>query len=806
MRLLEFRHDRISLYPFNDSDIRPYAILSHRWGPSGHEVEYDDVVRGSAKSKSGWRKIEFCAKQAAADKLDFFWVDSCCILKSDLTELSESIISMYRWYQRAAKCYVYLSDVSVPEPGDLNQSPQCWESAFRRSEWFTRGWTLQELIAPKVVEFYSREGNFLGDKCSLGNLIYDITKIPVAILQSGDLSTVSNEEKFRWAASRETTRAEDSAYCLMGIFDVSIPVLYGEEREKAERRLRRAIEDKPMSFPPMPTSPKDSLDMALQQAWIQLRQRLPPQERDCFSHIQAADVRRAIYDLQQEQEAKKSLMNCYRLKDFLEGMSALVKISSLYSDTNTYSAYIWGALKFMFQVSKVFCYIFVFISLNSPETSSHYTETFDTLLGAYESIGAKLSYLLANEDLFKLYPRSRRIIAWTYTDLFEFHSRAIRFFRRPGWKQVLKADWADFGIRFEGILTNLRHHKDLAETLARHISTNKSSDIDLHLLQRLNASSQERDRRHIELAIEEAKLADSKYLRVMDWLVSKRPGEGESSQEQIVDHESFCKVRRENPGSSDWLMQEEKLSDWMETEIPREPVLWLTGIPGAGEYSAFTETMYLMLQPGKTILASRVIEECQKRTGFATSFFYCREPDPQKRDNISILKGLLAQMIAQERSLVPYLFAKARSSGQVNLVAHQLTQSLFKTCCERMHHQFLIIDGLDECPQDERRILLSFLAEVVDKIEEEEPGKLRVLIVSQAEVDIAETLSKESRVRQCFSIGEFAIEQKDNKDEIERFVKMWTGRIQEKFGLLDEQADCIKRLMSSRTNGKTVST
>jgi hypothetical protein len=119
-----------------------YAILSHTWLADDEEVSFEDLKKGNAQSKSaGFHKIQFCGEQAAKDGLEYLWVDTCCIDKSSSAELQESIISMFQWYQRATKCYVYLSDVSIPEDVVTNEVPTyLWESAFRRSRWFTRGW------------------------------------------------------------------------------------------------------------------------------------------------------------------------------------------------------------------------------------------------------------------------------------------------------------------------------------------------------------------------------------------------------------------------------------------------------------------------------------------------------------------------------------------------------------------------------------------------------------------------------------------------------------------------------------------
>jgi hypothetical protein len=147
---------------------------------------------------------------------------------------------MFRWYQEAAKCYVYLSDVSTHNPDENNHFS--WESAFRKSRWFTRGWTLQELIAPVSVEFFSREGKRLGDKKSLEQQVHEITGIPINALQGSPLSHFSVPERISWVNHRETKRKEDKAYSLMGIFDVYMSLIYGEGRERAFRRLQEEIE------------------------------------------------------------------------------------------------------------------------------------------------------------------------------------------------------------------------------------------------------------------------------------------------------------------------------------------------------------------------------------------------------------------------------------------------------------------------------------------------------------------------------------------------------------------------------------
>jgi Heterokaryon incompatibility protein (HET) len=229
MRLLNT--STLALHEFFDQAIPRYAILSHRW--EGEEVTFQDLQAGNGPRMKGFRKIEGCCQQAVLDGWEYAWIDSCCIDKTSSVELSEAINSMFEWYKRSIVCYVYLSDVpySASEPSEAHLK-------VRESKWWTRGWTLQELIAPRNVIFYNCEWGEIGTKRSMEVLISSITRIARKHLR--DHSNASVAQKMSWASERKTTRKEDEAYCLMGIFDVHMPLLYGEGR-KAFRRLQLEI-------------------------------------------------------------------------------------------------------------------------------------------------------------------------------------------------------------------------------------------------------------------------------------------------------------------------------------------------------------------------------------------------------------------------------------------------------------------------------------------------------------------------------------------------------------------------------------
>ncbi|KAH7090284.1 heterokaryon incompatibility protein-domain-containing protein, partial [Paraphoma chrysanthemicola] len=238
MRLLRITGDgEFTLSEHSDPHIPAYAILSHTWAVRNEEeVTFEDMSNGSWRNKPGYRKLQFCARQAARDRLQYFWVDTCCIKKSSDAELSEALNSMFRWYQKAAKCYAYLADVP-----SANVDQSVWEPAFRRSRWFTRGWTLQELIAPLSVHFFSSEGHYFGDRASLAQQIHETTGLPISALQGGSLSEFTITEKLSWVQRRTTKREEDMVYCLFGLASVYMPIIYGEGKDNALIRLQQAI-------------------------------------------------------------------------------------------------------------------------------------------------------------------------------------------------------------------------------------------------------------------------------------------------------------------------------------------------------------------------------------------------------------------------------------------------------------------------------------------------------------------------------------------------------------------------------------
>jgi hypothetical protein len=219
MRLLDVR--TLELRTFYGDAIPMYAILSHNWLQDHEEVTFAQMHNVDAcRNKAGFRKIQLLCQQAKRDDVQYAWIDTCCIDKMNSSELSEAINSMFAWYSRAKYCYVYLADICAEQGDD-----------FLDSRWWTRAWTLQELLAPNVVSFYDTAWKFLGEKSdwSITVKVSSFTGIDERVLMyPRKMFRRSIAQRMSWAATREATRQEDLAYCLLGLFKIHMPLQYGE--------------------------------------------------------------------------------------------------------------------------------------------------------------------------------------------------------------------------------------------------------------------------------------------------------------------------------------------------------------------------------------------------------------------------------------------------------------------------------------------------------------------------------------------------------------------------------------------------
>lgn len=224
MRLLNTKSPKLQYFVAN---IPAYVILSHTWGEE--EVLFEDIDKADVSRMAGYAKILRCCQQAQEDGFDYAWIDTLCIDKKSSAELSEAIKLIYKWYWEAATCYAYLADVANPAdscPPGLSSTDT--QNELQSSRWFTRGWTLQELLAPEVVEFYDQSWQRLGSRTKLVDQPSRASNIDRRYLLDRRLiSTASIATRFSWASLRQTTRSEDMAYCLLGLVGINMPMLYG---------------------------------------------------------------------------------------------------------------------------------------------------------------------------------------------------------------------------------------------------------------------------------------------------------------------------------------------------------------------------------------------------------------------------------------------------------------------------------------------------------------------------------------------------------------------------------------------------
>ena len=249
MRLLHARD--LVFKEFIGKTVPDYAIVSHRWGDEeiSHQTFNDhcETYINGERHGHGWTKIVKACELALGQGLEWVWIGTCCIDKRSSAELTEAINSMFEWYRQSEICFAFLPDVYGVckfDPYDVLPPTQFESKEFRSSVWFTRAWTLQELIAPTEVQFFNANFEHIGTKIdkTVAHLVSDATGIPIDVIRNQDihLDDIVIAERFGWASKRISTREEDIAYSLLGIIAVNMPLLY-EEGRRAFQRLQAEI-------------------------------------------------------------------------------------------------------------------------------------------------------------------------------------------------------------------------------------------------------------------------------------------------------------------------------------------------------------------------------------------------------------------------------------------------------------------------------------------------------------------------------------------------------------------------------------
>lgn len=458
-------------------------------------------------------------------------------------------------------------------------------------------------------------------------------------------------------------------------------------------------------------------------------------EVEDFQFSTLEDIHKVIGDLQAEQGRKKKMMNFSRIQSFLEAMEQYGRVIEVFLNTTEFLAFVWGPVKFLLLMA------------------STWAEAFDILLDAYKQIGENFPLLLQYQNLFKDNQYMQQVLEQIYSDILEFHRRALKFFKQRAWRQLFRASWKDFKTRFQGILENLRRHRDLLESQAGLVHYEASQAA------RLAAENSIR-------AIEEA-LFMQQRTSVQDWLCSANVSN---------DQERFTDVRSYSVNYGHWLLKRRQVSSWMDPASNAIPLFWLHGIPGAG----------------KTILASFIIERIQRIPNIQVAYFYCKHADILKSTIIVIAKSMLVQLLRQNESLLSYLYEKSSSSGESCLETVTLAKDLLETALKSTDNVFLVIDGLDECEKKDKSAIINWFKAIINTSAESDSGRIRALFISQDDGEIRKLLP---------SVPKLQIKSEDNREDIRSYTDREAIRLQTKFDLSATKIDQISSKVCERAEG-----
>ncbi|PMD12225.1 hypothetical protein NA56DRAFT_756767 [Hyaloscypha hepaticicola] len=469
---------------------------------------------------------------------------------------------------------------------------------------------------------------------------------------------------------------------------------------------------------------------------------LTDEQKNEFEFSTLEDFQAAIVAIQNRQNSVRKMRNLARLRCFLEAMDQYGKVIEVFVNASELVCFIWGPAKFLLQ------------------TASAYTEAFDALLDAYQQIGESLPLLSQYQALFQRNPSMRKVLALIYSDILEFHKKALKYFRQRTWRQLFNATWKTFRTEFSGLLVNIQRHGRLVESQANLVEFEQL----FHQMEMGRVAAKADFQRRKE---EEER---NRRIAVRNWL---------SAASTDVDQERGVSVRKHNPGSGRWLLGNNQVQGWFNPEFCSAPVVWINGIPGAG----------------KTVLASLMVEELQQLRAthpITLGFFYCKHKDSQRNTFNAVARAILAQLLNQNEDLLPYLFEKASTSGEMVLESPSLTKELLETALKSSEKVYIVIDGLDECDSHEKKAIIQWFQSVIASLPDTEFDSMRCLFISQDDGEVGKVLSKIPAIR---------IRPEDTRADIQTYTTIWSKKIQEKFALPDEKREAIIAGVIERADG-----
>ncbi|KAI1769143.1 hypothetical protein GGR53DRAFT_528987 [Hypoxylon sp. FL1150] len=471
---------------------------------------------------------------------------------------------------------------------------------------------------------------------------------------------------------------------------------------------------------------------AFEDALAQFQSELKKKDRDRFKNTTMKDLVDEVGKMQKEHLSQARGQNIARIKPYIEAIEQFGKVVEIFANTSSFVAFAWIAGTF--------------------------AAAFDELLGTYEKLGESIPLLLQYENHFREDPNMLRVLIIMYKDILEFHRQALRYFQQPMWKQIFHATWKTYKTRFGPLIDNIREHGVLVQnqaTLTQIENYRKSAETQNLKLQSILDEQETRRTRE-----------------VYTWL---------NAPNVENDQHHYSKVQGEYPDSGQWLLKVPAFKEWFDPKCPTilPPLLWMTGIPGAG----------------KTILASLAVEEARKLgNSISTLFFYCRNGDIDRNSFASIGRSFLSQLLQGNKDiLLPYYHDYYSKSTTTTLETYCVIESLLEVVLLNCQSVYIIIDGIDECPRDERKKIAEWFRNLVENnMQSTHQDRVRCLFVSQHDG----FASKDFR-----SLTRLKVDAKDNEDDIKAYSVGEAVKFQSLFSVSNETRDRIATKIQSVANG-----